>query len=155
MTILSLCTLLQCYMAIRSVLCNALLSSNGQFSRVPIMDMSSEKASLISWVSQLCTLALNWFHWIQPIISHSFQGFAGSALYFLFSLWGYLLAVYHCLAVFLGMDFRGLPIHLEMTWSISLWEVLSASSRRGAIVWSICFFYSACIWSTFRAGKVI
>lgn len=52
--------------------------------------------------------------------SHFFQGFADSALYFLFSFWGYLLAVYYCLAVFLGMVFRGLPIHLELTWSISL-----------------------------------
>lgn len=144
MMILSLCTLIQCYMAIRSVLCNALLSSNGQFSRVPIMDVSSEKTSLVSWVSQLCTLALGIpaLHFGPKLVSlntanhqsHFFQGFADSALYFLFSLWGYLLAVYYCLAVFLGMDFRRLPIHLELTWSISQWVVLSASSRRGAII---------------------
>lgn len=80
-------------------------------------------------------------HW-----SHFSQGFADSALYFFFSLWGYLPAVYYCcLAVFLGMNFRGPPIHLEMTWSISLQVAVSASSRRGAIIWSICFFYSVCI----------
>lgn len=63
MTILSLCTFIQHHTAIRSVLCSVLLICRGQDSRVSFIHVPSEKASLVSWVSQTLTLAFSWFHW--------------------------------------------------------------------------------------------
>lgn len=113
--------------------------------------------SLSPFVSYLHTLTLNSVHWIQLINGHNFPGLCCLCLYiFSFFLQIYLLAVYYCCSsVFPARDFRVLPTHLELAWSIVLSVAIGEPSRRDKIIWPIIFFYTVFSWSIFTAGTVI